>query len=210
MRLAILHFRCKRCLREGVRPCRPTLPWDRITPIRSILLPSFPTNCQTAGSCTAGSIQYAGTALDPVSRWRTVGRVCTQRGGTVRIQPGVRSGRECISTGSAAMGWRVSRRMVLIDGQAGVSSGVPSRLLGTAPAVQEDQAYGLAVWGSDMVAYVDPVFPGRRRDGSGGHRRGSTRPVRAAEGGRRWPLRGCQRRWSRRYCRCAVRGHVQR
>ena len=51
--------------------------------------------------------------------------------------------------------------MVLIDGQAGVSSGAPSRPY-TAPAVQ-DQAYGLAVWGSDMVAYVDPAF--QIRDG---------------------------------------------
>ena len=58
-------------------------------------------------------------------------------------------------------GMTVSRRMVLIDGQAGVRSGVPSRPY-TAPAVQ-DQAYGLAVWGSDMVAYVDPAF--QVRDG---------------------------------------------
>ena len=59
-------------------------------------------------------------------------------------------------------GMRVSRRMVLIDGQAGVSSGVPSRPY-TASAAQEDQTYGLAVWGSDMVAYVDPAF--QVRDG---------------------------------------------
>ena len=59
-------------------------------------------------------------------------------------------------------GMRVSRRMVLIDGQAGVSSGVPSRPDRLAPAVQ-DQVYGLAVWGSDMVAYVDPAF--QVRDG---------------------------------------------
>ena len=51
----------------------------------------------------------------------------------------------------------MSRRMVLIDGQAGVSSSVPSRSY-TALAAQEDQMYGLAVWGSDMVAYVDPAF----------------------------------------------------
>ena len=54
-------------------------------------------------------------------------------------------------------GMRVSRRMVLVDGQAGISGGVPSRSPRLAPAVQ-DQAYGLAVWGSDMVAYVDPAF----------------------------------------------------
>ena len=59
-------------------------------------------------------------------------------------------------------GMEVSRRMVLIDGQAGVRSGVSSRPLGTAPTTQ-DQAYGLAVWGSDMVAYVDPAF--QVRDG---------------------------------------------
>ena len=89
-------------------------------------------------------------------------RVCTQCGGMARMRPGVRLGRECISTGSAAGGWTVSRRMVLIDGQAGISSGVSSRPPGLAPAVQ-DQAYGLAVWGSDMVAYVDPAF--QVRDG---------------------------------------------
>ncbi|MDE2703722.1 MAG: T9SS type A sorting domain-containing protein, partial [Gemmatimonadota bacterium] len=59
-------------------------------------------------------------------------------------------------------GMRVSRRMVLIDGQAGVSSGVSSRPPRSASVVQ-DQAYGLAVWGSDMVAYVDPAF--QVRDG---------------------------------------------
>lgn len=56
----------------------------------------------------------------------------------------------------------VSRRMVLIDGQAGVSSSVPSRPPRSAPAVQ-GQTYGLAVWSSDMVAYVDPAF--QVRDG---------------------------------------------
>ena len=60
-------------------------------------------------------------------------------------------------------GMEVSRRMVLIDGQAGISSGVPSRPPRSAPAAQEDQAYGLVVWGSDMVAYVDPAF--QVRDG---------------------------------------------
>ena len=59
-------------------------------------------------------------------------------------------------------GMRVSRRMVLIDGQAGVSSGVSSRPHRSAPTTQ-DQAYGLVVWGSDMVAYVDPAF--QVRDG---------------------------------------------
>ena len=59
-------------------------------------------------------------------------------------------------------GMTVSRRMVLIDGQAGVSSGVSSRPY-TALAAQEDQTYGLVVWGSDMVAYVDPAF--QVRDG---------------------------------------------
>ena len=54
-------------------------------------------------------------------------------------------------------GVEVSRRMVLIDGQAGVSSGAPSRPPRLGPAVQ-DQVYGLAVWGSDMVIYVDPAF----------------------------------------------------
>ena len=59
-------------------------------------------------------------------------------------------------------GMEVSRRMVLIDGQAGVRSGVSSRPY-TALATQEDKMYGLAVWGSDMVAYVDPAF--QVRDG---------------------------------------------
>ena len=59
-------------------------------------------------------------------------------------------------------GMEVSRRMVLIDGQAGVSSGVSSRLY-TALVAQEDQAYGLAVWGSDIVAYIDPAFYVRDR-----------------------------------------------
>ncbi|MDE2737192.1 MAG: ankyrin repeat domain-containing protein [Gemmatimonadota bacterium] len=54
-------------------------------------------------------------------------------------------------------GMEASRRMVLIDGQAGVRSGVSSRPPRLAPATQ-DQAYGLVVWGSDMVAYVDPAF----------------------------------------------------
>ncbi|MDE2814416.1 MAG: ankyrin repeat domain-containing protein [Gemmatimonadota bacterium] len=54
-------------------------------------------------------------------------------------------------------GMTMSRRMVLIDGQAGVRSGAPSRPPKSASATQ-DQTYGLAVWGSDMVAYVDPVF----------------------------------------------------
>ena len=82
-------------------------------------------------------------------------------------------------------GMTMSRRMVLIDGQAGVRSGAPSRPY-TALAAQEDQTYGLAVWGSDMVAYVDPAFhvrdgmapvdiivearglPGRRKVAAGG------------------------------------------
>ena len=54
-------------------------------------------------------------------------------------------------------GMKVSRRMVLIDGQAGVSAGVSSRPHRPAPAAQ-DQTYGLVVWGPDMVAYVDPAF----------------------------------------------------
>ena len=58
-------------------------------------------------------------------------------------------------------GMTMSRRMVLIDGQAGISSSVPSRPPRSA-AVQ-GQTYGLAVWGSDMVAYVDPAF--QVRDG---------------------------------------------
>ena len=104
-------------------------------------------------------------------------------------------------------GMRVSRRMVLIDGQAGVSSGVPSRPY-TALAAQEDQTYGLAVWGSDMVAYVDPAFQVGDGMAPVDIVVEGAQSVWAAEGGRRWPLRGCQRRWSRRYCRCAVRGHV--
>ena len=54
-------------------------------------------------------------------------------------------------------GMKVSRRMVLIDGQAGVSAGVSSRPPRPAQAAQ-DQTYGLVVWGPDMVAYVDPAF----------------------------------------------------
>ena len=36
---------------RNARPCPPTLPWGRITPIRSILPPSFPTNCRWRLTC---------------------------------------------------------------------------------------------------------------------------------------------------------------
>ena len=54
-------------------------------------------------------------------------------------------------------GASMSGRMVLVDGQAGVRRGGSSVSPRLAPAVH-DQAYGLAVWAPDRVAYVDPAF----------------------------------------------------
>ena len=36
---------------KGARLCRPALGWDRITPIRSIPLPSSPINCRCLATC---------------------------------------------------------------------------------------------------------------------------------------------------------------
>ena len=50
-RPGILRCRCKRFLRLGARLCRPILHWGRITPIRSILPLSYPTDCRRLPMC---------------------------------------------------------------------------------------------------------------------------------------------------------------
>ena len=56
-------------------------------------------------------------------------------------------------------GHTVSRRMVLIDGQAGLPAGGPGPRPTAAAGVQtEGSVYGLTVAGAGLIAYVDPAF----------------------------------------------------
>ena len=56
-------------------------------------------------------------------------------------------------------GHTVSRRMVLVDGQAGLPAGGPGPMQPAAVGVKtDDSVYGLTVAGAGLIAYVDPAF----------------------------------------------------
>ena len=56
-------------------------------------------------------------------------------------------------------GISVSRRMVLVDGQAGISAAQGAVRASVQGLVEADgSVYGLTVWGEGLVAYVDPAF----------------------------------------------------
>ena len=86
---------------------------------------------------------------------------------------------------------QVTRRMLLIDGQAGIAAGGPeSAARGggeTAPA------YGLTVSGPGLVPYVDPAFQPRPRAWP---RWRWCSKRRAARLGRRWPRAGFSATWT--------------
>ena len=80
-----------------------------------------------------------------------------------------------------AGGQHYTRRMVLVDGQAGVAA-VAGPSAGRSPEATE-RAYGIAVVGVGLAAYVECGFSRRAWDGPGrsGRRTGST--TSAGEGG---------------------------
>ena len=134
--------------------------WVRITPIHSIPRRSFPINWRLCPRCGWRCLTCWGSAL---RRWwmGSVRLAFTRRLGTATDAAGRAVGAGVYIYRLIGGGQTMSRRMVLVDGQAGVPRGETGveRLSPVISSWEVDsRVYRLTVSGQGLVPYVDPTF----------------------------------------------------
>ena len=151
----------------------------RTIPIRSILPRLSPTSCQLPTHVRLEVFNVLGQHIATlVDREQPAGWHTATWHGTDAAGRAVAAGLYLYRI--RGTGPSETRRMVLVDGPVSA----PGAAFATEPPtslVAPEPTYGLTVSGRDVVTYIDPGFPSRRRT-SGNHRRSTSHQPNRDEG----------------------------